>query len=78
MAVGVPAPQCKRHRVHRRARRIDQHLSEFLKFIKDHLEIVCGGTSETLRATVVHPGEARVPCPVLMALLERYGSIAEG
>jgi hypothetical protein len=30
----------------------------------DHLEIVCGGTSETLRATVVHPGEAFVPCTV--------------
>ena len=30
----------------------------------DHLEIVSGGTSETLGATVVHPGEARVPCSV--------------
>jgi hypothetical protein len=34
----------------------------------DHLEIVSGGTSETLRATVVHPGEARVPCPVFRGI----------
>jgi|SRR5580704_2330826 hypothetical protein len=34
----------------------------------DNLEIVSGGTSETLRATVVHPGEARVPCLVFRGI----------
>jgi hypothetical protein len=34
----------------------------------DHLEIVSGGTSETLRASVVYPGEALVPCPVFRGI----------
>ncbi len=34
----------------------------------DHLEIVSGGTSETLTATFVYPGEARVPCPVFRGI----------
>jgi hypothetical protein len=34
----------------------------------DRLEIVSGGTSETLRASVVYPGVARVPCPVFRGI----------
>ena len=34
----------------------------------DHLEIVSGGTSETLKASVVHSGQARVPCPVFRGI----------
>jgi hypothetical protein len=32
------------------------------------LEIVVGGTFEGLNATVVHPGQARVPCPVFRGI----------
>jgi hypothetical protein len=40
--------------------------ADFIVFraVADHLEIVSGGTSETLSATVVHLGKAGVPCPV--------------
>jgi hypothetical protein len=34
----------------------------------DHLEIVSGGTSEALRASVAYPGEARVPCSVFRGI----------
>jgi hypothetical protein len=34
----------------------------------DRLEIVVGGTSEVLSASVVHPGQARVPCPVFRGI----------
>jgi hypothetical protein len=34
----------------------------------DHLEIVSGGTSETLRAMVGHPGQSRVPCSVFRGI----------
>jgi hypothetical protein len=36
--------------------------------VADHLEIVSGGTSETLRATVVYPGEAQVPSSVFRGI----------
>jgi hypothetical protein len=34
----------------------------------DHLEIVSGGTSETMKASVAYPGEARVPCSVFRGI----------
>jgi len=44
--------------------------ADFIVFraVADHLEIVSGGTSETLSATVVHLGKARVPCPVFRGI----------
>lgn len=32
------------------------------------VEIVVGGTFEVLNATVVHPGQGRVPCPVFRGI----------
>jgi hypothetical protein len=32
------------------------------------LDIAVGGTSEVLNASVVHPGQARVPCPVFRGI----------
>jgi hypothetical protein len=34
----------------------------------DRLDIVAGGTSEVLSASVVYPGQARVPCPVFRGI----------
>jgi hypothetical protein len=42
----------------------------------DRLDIMVGGTSELLNATVVHPGQARVPSPVFRGIartLRFYG-----
>jgi hypothetical protein len=53
--------------------------SAFIVFsaVGDRLDIVVGGTSEVLRASVVHPGQARVRVPSFVASLELYGSIEE-
>jgi len=44
--------------------------AEFIVFgaDADRLNIVSGGTSETLRASVEYPGKARVPCPVFRGI----------
>jgi hypothetical protein len=44
--------------------------ADFIVFKADanHLEIVSGGTSETLRAMVGHPGQSRVPCSVFRGI----------
>ena len=38
------------------------------KAIGDCLDIVVGGTSEILSASVVHPGQVRVPCAVFRGI----------
>jgi hypothetical protein len=35
---------------------------------ENRLDIVVGGTSEVLNASVVHPGQATVPCPVFRGI----------
>jgi hypothetical protein len=44
--------------------------ADFIVFraVADHLDIVSGGTSESLKASVAYPGEARVPCPVFRGI----------
>ena len=44
--------------------------AEFIVFRADtdRFDIIAGGTSETLRASVAYPGEARVPCPVFRGI----------
>ena len=43
---------------------------DFIVFsaVGDRLDIVVGGTSEVLNASVVHPGQTRVPCPVFRGI----------
>jgi hypothetical protein len=55
--------------------------SDFIVFSAsgNRLDIVVGGTSEVLSATVLHPGQARVPSPVFRGIartLRFYGGRA--